>query len=28
MDKQGRYDVVVTAGTGLRFTQRYAGWVH
>ncbi|MFJ9952344.1 phospholipase domain-containing protein, partial [Kitasatospora sp. NPDC091207] len=28
LDKQGRYDVVVTAATGLRFTQRYAGWVH
>ncbi|MET9400444.1 phosphocholine-specific phospholipase C [Kitasatospora sp. NPDC002965] len=28
LDKEGRYDVVVTAATGLRFTQRYAGWVH
>lgn len=28
LDKQGRYDVVVTAHTGRRFTQRYAGWVH
>ncbi|MFF1873336.1 phospholipase domain-containing protein, partial [Kitasatospora herbaricolor] len=28
LDRQGRYDVVVTAGTGTRFAQRYAGWVH
>ncbi|MFB7471637.1 phosphocholine-specific phospholipase C [Kitasatospora sp. NPDC056184] len=28
LDKQGRYDVVVTAATGQRFTRRYAGWVH
>ncbi|GGJ44440.1 phospholipase domain-containing protein [Streptomyces brasiliensis] len=24
----GRYDVTVTAGTGTRFAQRYAGTVH
>ncbi|MBP0449310.1 phospholipase C, phosphocholine-specific [Kitasatospora sp. RG8] len=28
LDGQGRYDVVVTAATGLRFTRRYAGRVH
>ncbi|MET8697846.1 phospholipase domain-containing protein, partial [Kitasatospora sp. NPDC004723] len=28
LDKQGRYDVVVTAATGQRFARRYAGWVH
>ncbi|MCX5214493.1 DUF756 domain-containing protein [Kitasatospora sp. NBC_00240] len=27
-DRQGHYDVTVTAGTGTRFTQRYAGRVH
>ncbi|MFD0569699.1 phospholipase domain-containing protein [Kitasatospora gansuensis] len=25
---QGRYDVIVTAATGTRFTQRYAGTLH
>ncbi|GHE05072.1 hypothetical protein GCM10010339_39350 [Streptomyces alanosinicus] len=25
---EGRYDVTVTAGTGTRFVQRYAGTVH
>ncbi|WP_256725601.1 phospholipase domain-containing protein [Streptomyces sp. IMTB 2501] len=25
---EGRYDVTVTAGTGTRFAQRYAGSVH
>ncbi|WP_407987993.1 phospholipase domain-containing protein [Kitasatospora sp. CMC57] len=25
---QGRYDVTVTAATGTRFTQRYAGTLH
>ncbi|MGY5035184.1 phospholipase domain-containing protein [Streptomyces sp. 900116325] len=24
----GRYDITVTAGTGTRFAQRYAGTVH
>ncbi|WP_327066622.1 phosphocholine-specific phospholipase C [Kitasatospora sp. NBC_01302] len=28
LDPQGRYDVTVTAGTGTRFAQRYAGWAH
>ncbi|MFD9128465.1 phosphocholine-specific phospholipase C [Kitasatospora sp. NPDC059571] len=28
LDAAGRYDVVVTAGTGTRFLQRYAGTVH
>ncbi|WP_316525892.1 phospholipase domain-containing protein [Kitasatospora brasiliensis] len=25
LDREGRYDVIVTAHTGRRFTQRYAG---
>ncbi|WP_329568616.1 phosphocholine-specific phospholipase C [Kitasatospora sp. NBC_01266] len=28
LDALGRYDVTVTAGTGTRFAQRYAGWAH
>ncbi|WP_255752819.1 hypothetical protein [Kitasatospora sp. A2-31] len=28
LDGQGRYDVVVTAGTGRRSARRYAGRVH